>query len=115
MRFRIKAESRRDGDIDWRPHAAHCKHQSAFLSENEKAVWSSLPASDKAAEMLTLLEGDVWTPSSAQLLEMRKPKLIEKLPGASEDEINDKGHSDILLKLLSVVLADSLMQAIRWP
>lgn len=116
MRSHRDTESRRYGEVDWCPHAVHCRQEGIGLAGSEKAQWRIL--SIDACDILAMLEGNVWTLSAAQLLEARKRQLISKLPTISEDEINDKRDSDILLKSLSLLqvtwmVAQMIARAVR--
>ncbi|KAK8859274.1 hypothetical protein PGQ11_010008 [Apiospora arundinis] len=90
--FRSNANnvSRRYGHLNWRPH----NHNSSMGDITEHGLVNF---------QFLHLEGDVWVLNAKQLRYARSSGIISELYHIAEDELDDKGNGDAVVKSLALV------------
>lgn len=96
---RVTKFSRRYGNLIWSLHEPHVIEVTEAFST---LYSSSINLGDTAPTLLTF-EGDIWVLNAAQLIEVRKRELIDRLPNLTEDEVSDRDKGNFLVKFLAIL------------
>lgn len=101
--------ARRIGDVDWHMDTQNCCLVEQALNEVEEDKFASPGERVRFTESyedwcrnLCRLRADTWVLDAAQLRFAREIGIISKLPGISEDDIQDRNKGDMLIKAVAL-------------